>query len=104
MKFISTFSFQTYVTGTMKFGRFDVTEAQLCIMSMMLANTVFGPGLWDVSLLGVTTLRYVPSVFASLCGVATALAIMGTIAEGGAGKNGSTVAVRNDDVTTLHLS
>ena len=92
------------MTGTMKFGRFDVTEAQLCIMSMMLANTVFGPGLWDVSLLGVTTLRYVPSVFASLCGVATALAIMGTIAEGGAGKNGSTVAVRNDDVTTLHLS
>ena len=32
----------------MHFGKFDVTEGQLCVMGFMLATTIFGPGLWDV--------------------------------------------------------
>lgn len=95
---------QTYVTGLMKFGRFDVTEAQLCIMSMMLVNTVFGPGIWDISLLGgVLSFRYLPSFFASACGIYTALSIFGTISEGGAGKNGSTVAGTSVIAPVLHI-
>ncbi len=38
---------QAYVTGTMRFGRIDVTEAQVCVMSVMAANAFFGPTLWD---------------------------------------------------------
>lgn len=37
---------QTYVSGTMKFGRVDVTEAQCTIILIHLISAVFGPSVW----------------------------------------------------------
>ena len=33
---------QTYVTGQMKFGKFDVTEAQIAMISMMTVTGLLG--------------------------------------------------------------
>ena len=33
---------QTYVTGQMKFGKFDVTEAQIAMISMMAVTGLLG--------------------------------------------------------------
>ncbi|XP_044255895.1 choline/ethanolaminephosphotransferase 1 isoform X5 [Tribolium madens] len=38
---------QTYVSGTLRFGRIDVTEAQYTIMGILLLSTIFGPSVWS---------------------------------------------------------
>lgn len=42
-----TAHWQTYVTGTLKFGTIDVTEAQLTIYSIYFLSGVFGVSLWS---------------------------------------------------------
>ncbi|XP_075212585.1 choline/ethanolaminephosphotransferase 1 bbc isoform X8 [Lycorma delicatula] len=37
---------QTYVSGTLRFGRVDVTEAQFTIMFIHLVSAFFGPSVW----------------------------------------------------------
>lgn len=37
---------QTYVSGTLRFGRVDVTEAQCTIMGIHLVSAIFGPDIW----------------------------------------------------------
>ncbi|XP_064481141.1 choline/ethanolaminephosphotransferase 1-like isoform X8 [Ornithodoros turicata] len=37
---------QTYVSGTLRFGKFDVTEAQFSVMAIHLVSAVFGPTVW----------------------------------------------------------
>ena len=37
-----------FVTGKMLFGLIDVTEAQLCIMSLFLVHTLLGPTFWEI--------------------------------------------------------
>ncbi|XP_074033137.1 choline/ethanolaminephosphotransferase 1 bbc isoform X5 [Leptinotarsa decemlineata] len=38
---------QTYVSGTLRFGKIDVTEAQFTIMVILLVSTIFGPSVWS---------------------------------------------------------
>ncbi|GIY05052.1 hypothetical protein CEXT_526051, partial [Caerostris extrusa] len=38
---------QTYVSGTLRFGRFDVTEAQYTVMIIHLISALFGPSIWS---------------------------------------------------------
>ena len=38
---------QTYVTGTLKFGTFDVTEAQFTIIIIHLISSIFGTSFWN---------------------------------------------------------
>jgi hypothetical protein len=38
----------TFVSGTMKFGKIDVTEGQMCIIGLMGTAALAGPSLWDV--------------------------------------------------------
>ena len=38
---------QTYVSGTLRFGKVDVTEAQYSIISIQLISAIFGPGVWS---------------------------------------------------------
>lgn len=42
---------QTYVSGTLRFGRVDVTEAQCTIMGIHLISAVFGPSIWMTQVL-----------------------------------------------------
>lgn len=37
---------QSYVSGTLRLGKIDVTEAQCMIMIIHLISAVFGPGIW----------------------------------------------------------
>ncbi|XP_066254004.1 choline/ethanolaminephosphotransferase 1 isoform X6 [Euwallacea similis] len=39
---------QTYVSGTLRFGKVDVTEAQMTIMGILLISAIFGPSIWSV--------------------------------------------------------
>ncbi|XP_075547003.1 choline/ethanolaminephosphotransferase 1 bbc isoform X1 [Dermacentor variabilis] len=84
---------QTYVSGTLRFGKFDVTEAQFSVMMIHIVSALFGPDIWATKLpLFNVELRLLP--------VATALSVSAimwyadimVILSGGVGKNGSTVA------------
>ncbi|XP_037570294.1 cholinephosphotransferase 1-like isoform X1 [Dermacentor silvarum] len=84
---------QTYVSGTLRFGKFDVTEAQFSVMMIHIISALFGPDIWATKLpLFNVELRLLP--------VATALSVSAimwyadimVILSGGVGKNGSTVA------------
>lgn len=37
---------QTYVSGTLRFGKFDVTEAQFSVMMIHIISAVFGSDIW----------------------------------------------------------
>lgn len=37
---------QTYVSGTLRFGKVDVTEAQITIMIIQLVSAIFGSSVW----------------------------------------------------------
>nr|XP_045612535.1 choline/ethanolaminephosphotransferase 1-like isoform X8 [Procambarus clarkii] len=39
---------QTYVSGTLRFGYVDVTEAQFGVIIIHLITVIFGPGVWSV--------------------------------------------------------
>lgn len=49
---------QTYVSGTLRFGKVDVTEAQCTIMAIHMISAIFGPNIWmaKVSLMHVKSL------------------------------------------------
>lgn len=82
---------QTYITGTLRFGKFDVTEAQVCIMMIHIVSFFFGVDAWTTQLLGVP-LWFLMASF-SLCTATFVLINFCRIfSKGGTGKNGSTVA------------
>lgn len=37
---------QTYVSGTLRFGKVDVTEAQVTIMIIQMISAIFGSNIW----------------------------------------------------------
>ncbi|XP_022252701.1 cholinephosphotransferase 1-like isoform X2 [Limulus polyphemus] len=84
---------QTYVSGTLRFGKFDVTEAQFTVMSIHLVSAVFGPSIWTTRIPWVNLeMKLLPV----LCGIfAASIAVYSyftVIFTGGIGRNGSTVA------------
>ena len=42
-----TAHWQTYVSGTLKFSTFDVTEAQFSVIGVFLVSALFGPEFWS---------------------------------------------------------
>ncbi|XP_017017003.1 cholinephosphotransferase 1 isoform X1 [Drosophila kikkawai] len=84
---------QTYVSGTMRFGRIDVTEAQFSIIAIHLISAVLGPEIWLTKLpyFNCET-RFVPLYVA--CGIDLILTLRyaNCILTDGCGKNGSSVA------------
>ncbi|XP_016957515.1 cholinephosphotransferase 1 isoform X4 [Drosophila biarmipes] len=84
---------QTYVSGTMRFGRIDVTEAQFSIIAIHLVSAVLGPEIWLTKLPYFNCeSRFLPIYVA--CGVDLILALRYSrcILTEGCGKNGSSVA------------
>lgn len=84
---------QTYVSGTLRFGYIDVTEAQFGVMAIHMVSVILGPEFWamklpyfDVSIQNVIV--YSILVYQILLGYS----YLHTIPFNGAGKNGSTVA------------
>ncbi len=42
---------QTYVTGTLKFGKIDVTEAQLVTYMIFAISGLFGDYIWSINVI-----------------------------------------------------
>ena len=42
---------QTYVTGQLRFAKFDVTEAQLTIMVILVVSAILGTDFWTYKVL-----------------------------------------------------
>jgi phosphatidylglycerophosphate synthase len=84
---------QTYVSGTLRFGRIDVTEAQYTIMAILLLSTIFGPSIWSTKIPGLEMeVKLIPIGVACAVALLLAQANVSIIFTGGVGKNGSTVA------------
>ncbi|EDV37910.2 uncharacterized protein Dana_GF11181, isoform B [Drosophila ananassae] len=84
---------QTYVSGTMRFGRIDVTEAQFSIIAIHLVSAVLGPEFWLTKIgIGSIELWYGPAFTTIVCGLLSLTYVFSVIKAGGVGKNGSTVA------------
>ncbi|XP_065574173.1 cholinephosphotransferase 1-like isoform X3 [Artemia franciscana] len=84
---------QAYVSGTLQFGKFDVTEAQFGIIGIHLISTIFGPSVWSIT---VPLLDLNLKVFCEILIMGLSLncflGYLPSILASGAGKNGSTVA------------
>jgi len=83
---------QTYVTGRMRFGQIDATEAQMTMMLIMVFTAIVGTGFWGTKILGILPLRYCPIVFGTICALWSFPPILNKILFEGKGRNGSTVA------------
>ncbi|XP_043268175.1 choline/ethanolaminephosphotransferase 1 isoform X4 [Venturia canescens] len=86
---------QSYVSGSLKFGKIDVTEAQFTIMTIHLISAIFGPTVWmmEIPLIEGFELKYLIGVMTVVCALTSLYAMFSVIFTGGVGKNGSTVAV-----------
>ncbi|KPM10892.1 choline/ethanolaminephosphotransferase 1-like protein [Sarcoptes scabiei] len=82
---------QAYVSGTLKFGKFDVTEAQFTIIFIHLISAFFGCEFWAKKIFGIE-LRLFPMSFTVANECFVFLRDLKSILSGGAGKNGSTIA------------
>ncbi|XP_066591561.1 cholinephosphotransferase 1 isoform X4 [Prorops nasuta] len=85
---------QTYVSGSLRFGKVDVTEAQFTIIIIHLISAIFGPQIWmmEIPFIDGFLLKYLIGVMTVVCGLANLYSIFTVIFTGGVGKNGSTVA------------
>ncbi|XP_032596772.1 cholinephosphotransferase 1 isoform X2 [Drosophila grimshawi] len=84
---------QTYVSGTMRFGRIDVTEAQFSIIAIHLVSAALGPEVWLTKIgIGSIELWSGPAITTIVCGMLSLTYVFSVVVAGGVGKNGSTVA------------
>ncbi|XP_014255457.1 cholinephosphotransferase 1 isoform X6 [Cimex lectularius] len=85
---------QAYVSGTLRFGRVDVTEAQFTIMAIHMISAFFGPNIWSTQMpsLHIIELRHSILAMTVLCGSVALYDLFIVICNGGVGRNGSTVA------------
>ncbi|XP_070519388.1 cholinephosphotransferase 1 isoform X4 [Cardiocondyla obscurior] len=86
---------QTYVSGSLRFGKVDVTEAQFTIIGIHLISAIFGPEIWmmEIPFLDGFMFKYLLGVMTVVCALANLYSIFSVIFTGGVGKNGSTVAL-----------
>ncbi|XP_033343854.1 cholinephosphotransferase 1 isoform X5 [Bombus vosnesenskii] len=85
---------QTYVSGSLRFGKVDVTEAQFTIIMIHLISAIFGPQVWmiEIPYIDGFMFKYLIGVMTVICAMANLYFIFSVIFTGGVGKNGSTVA------------
>ncbi|XP_048268334.1 choline/ethanolaminephosphotransferase 1 isoform X2 [Bombus pascuorum] len=86
---------QTYVSGSLRFGKVDVTEAQFTIIMIHLISAIFGPQIWmiEIPYIDGFMFKYLIGVMTVICAMANLYFIFSVIFTGGVGKNGSTVAL-----------
>lgn len=88
-----TAHWQTFVSGSLRFGKFDVTEIQLSIMSMLIVTGIFGNSIWTHRLpILDLQLNIAPIIFSIVGGLFAIFDNFSIILSGGVGKNGSSVA------------
>ena len=84
---------QTYVSGTLRFGKFDVTEIQFSIIFMLIITACLGSSIWStkVPILNID-LNVLPIIGSVLGGLVALYDSFSIILTGGVGRNGSSVA------------
>uniref|UniRef100_A0A4W5L8B8 Choline/ethanolaminephosphotransferase 1 n=1 Tax=Hucho hucho TaxID=62062 RepID=A0A4W5L8B8_9TELE len=95
---------QTYVSGTLRFGIIDVTEVQIFIIIMYLLAAVGGSAFWQ-SLIPVINIqmKIVPAICTFLGAIFSCTNYFRVIFTGGKGKNGSTIAGTSVLSPVLHI-
>lgn len=84
---------QTYVSGFLRFGKFDVTEIQFSIMFILIISAFLGSSIWSIVLPVVNIkLSTVPIIGSVLGGLVALYDSFSIILTGGVGRNGSSVA------------
>nr|CAD7195235.1 unnamed protein product [Timema douglasi] len=95
---------QTYVSGTLKFSKIDVTEAQFTIIFIHLVSAIFGPSVWTTKVYSdFFELRYFIGIMTFIVASGTMYQNLIVICTGGVGKNGSTVAIPLLDGRLTHV-
>lgn len=88
-----TAHWQTYVSGTLRFGKFDVTEIQFSIMFMLIITACMGSSIWVTNIPFINIqLSVVPIICSVIGGLVALYDNFPIILTGGVGKNGSSVA------------
>ncbi|XP_076546970.1 choline/ethanolaminephosphotransferase 1 bbc isoform X5 [Osmia lignaria lignaria] len=82
-------------TGSLRFGKVDVTEAQFTIITIHLISAIFGPKIWmmEMPVLGVGTISNYVAVLFYAGYIHVFLEFCKVFESGGIGKNGSTIAL-----------
>ncbi|KAK6307953.1 choline/ethanolaminephosphotransferase 1 [Coregonus clupeaformis] len=84
---------QTYVSGTLRFGIIDVTEVQFFIIIMYLLAAVGGPAFWQFLIPVVNIqIKIIPAILTVAGAIFSCTNYFRVIFTGGVGKNGSTIA------------
>ncbi|XP_076034668.1 choline/ethanolaminephosphotransferase 1 bbc isoform X2 [Oratosquilla oratoria] len=84
---------QTYVSGTLRFGFIDVTEAQFGVMAILMVSSVFGSSFWSSKVPGTDVMIHdLYIAFGVLQLIIQMKTYIPIILWGGAGKHGSTIA------------
>lgn len=85
---------QTYCSGMLHFGIFDVTEGLLLIILMHILTGLFGTSIWQAEILTTgLSMKMIPATVSLFGGLFACLDYFYVIfMRGGVGKNGSTVA------------
>ncbi|XP_044737350.1 cholinephosphotransferase 1 isoform X6 [Chrysoperla carnea] len=83
---------QAYVSGSLRFGRVDVTEAQFTIIAIQLISAFCGPSIWTTKIAGDINVCHLMPIASTVCGSVALYNMFTVIFTGGVGKNGSTVA------------
>ncbi|CAG9800520.1 unnamed protein product [Chironomus riparius] len=83
---------QAYISGTLHFGKIDVTEAHYSVIAVHIMTFFFGPKIWSIKIFGQIELWYLIIAMTVLTGSLVISDFVATIRRGGSGKNGSTVA------------
>ncbi|XP_050679835.1 cholinephosphotransferase 1 isoform X1 [Leptidea sinapis] len=84
---------QAYVTGTLKMGRVDVTEAQYTIIAIHIISAALGPSVWATEIPAIhRSVNVLSNYGVVLINSFVVFGYFKVIFGGGVGKNGSTVA------------
>jgi len=83
---------QAYVSGTLHFGKFDVTEAHYLVIGINVVTFFIGPEIWTQKIFGRVEPWIIIIVLTIFTGFLVINDFIATIRKGGSGKNGSTVA------------
>ncbi|XP_063811018.1 choline/ethanolaminephosphotransferase 1 [Pseudophryne corroboree] len=95
---------QTYVSGILRFGIFDVTEVQIFIITMHLLAVIGGPDLWQSMIPVLNVQVKLAPAFCTVAGtIFSSINYFRVIFTGGVGKNGSTIAGTSVLSPMLHI-
>lgn len=84
---------QTYVSGTLRFGIIDVTEVQIFFVMVYLLSALGGTAFWQSTIPGLNIqMKMIPAFLTFLGAIFSCTNYFRVIFTGGMGKNGSTIA------------